>query len=186
MYITMMTGHIYRTFKAKDGRKVVLRALKFEDLDDLLKNINSLVEEGVDILMDEKMTREAEADWLARQLVAQEKGEVIYIAAEVDNKIIANSEIHRFSRKKQAHKGELGIAITSGYRGIGIGTEMIRTLIDESRRIGLKLLLLYVFETNKIARHIYEKLGFKEVGRVPKGIFRGGKYIDEIIMALFI
>jgi ribosomal protein S18 acetylase RimI-like enzyme len=80
----------------------------------------------------------------------------------------------------------LGIAIGSGYRDIGIGTEMMEVLIEESRKAGLKLLLLGVFETNNRARHLYEKLGFKEIGRVPKGIFRNGRYIDEIRMALFL
>jgi RimJ/RimL family protein N-acetyltransferase len=182
----MMTGHLYRIFNAKDGRRVVLRALRFEDLDDLLERVNSLVEEGAEIALDEKLTREAEAEWLAKQLVAQEKGERIFVAAEVGHKIIANSSVDRFSHRCEAHKGMLGIAIGSGYRDIGIGTEMMAVLIEESRKAGLKLLVLGVFETNNRARHVYEKLGFKEIGRVPKGIFRNGRYIDEIRMALFL
>jgi len=31
---------------------------------------------------------------------------------------------------------------------------------------------------------VYRKVGFKEVGRVPKAVYRNGKYIDDIIMAL--
>jgi len=53
----MKTGEVIREFVAKDGRKVILRTLKWEDLDDLLDFINSLVEEGANILRTEKVSR---------------------------------------------------------------------------------------------------------------------------------
>ncbi len=48
----------------------------------------------------------------------------------------------------------------------------------------LKVLTLRVFSTNERAQHVYRKVGFKEVGRVPKAVYRNSKYIDDIIMAL--
>ncbi len=52
-----------RTFRARDGKEVVLRTPRWEDLDDFLELINSLIEEGADIYFDKKLTREEEADW---------------------------------------------------------------------------------------------------------------------------
>jgi len=52
--------------------------------------------------------------------------------------------------------------IESGYRDVGIGTEMVGALVEESRKRGLKLLVLRVFADNDRARHVYEKLGFRE------------------------
>jgi len=49
----MKPGRIIRTFSARDGRNVVLRTPRWEDLDDLLELINSLVEERANIIMDE-------------------------------------------------------------------------------------------------------------------------------------
>jgi RimJ/RimL family protein N-acetyltransferase len=180
----MKAGNVYRVHKTKDGRQVTLRAPKWDDLDDFLEFINSLVEEGAEINMDQKQTRESEADWLARELVALEKGEKIYVTGEVGGKVVANSVVTRFSSTCQSHVGLLGIAVKDGYRNIGIGTEMIKVLIEESRKMGLKILILDVYGTNKRARHVYEKVGFKEAGKIPKGIFKDGKYIDSIRMAL--
>lgn len=45
----MKTGRVIRSFSAKDGRKVVLRTPEWEDLDDLLELIHSLVNEKADI-----------------------------------------------------------------------------------------------------------------------------------------
>ena len=83
-----------------------------------------------------------------------------------------------------SHVGMLGIGIKSPFRGIGIGTFIMNTLIEESKKVGLKVLVLDVFDTNNTAKELYEKIGFKEVGKVPKGIYKDGKYIDLVRMAL--
>lgn len=172
-----------RTFTAKDGRKVVLRSLRWEDLDDLLEFINSLVDEGADIVRTEKATRNEEAEWLGRYLARVEKGEIIGCAAEVAGKVVANSEVGK-REGPMSHVGGFGIAIKQGYRGIGIGTKIMQTLIEESKKAGLKILVLDVFETNKTAKALYTKLGFKDAGRIPKGVYKNGKYIDLIRMTL--
>jgi len=172
-----------RTFKAKDGRKVVLRSVKWDDLDDLIDFINSLVEEGADILRAEKVTRSEEAEWLGKRLACIDKGELTDAVAEVDGKVIANSEVEKRGGL-MSHVGYLGIGIRSAYRGIGIGTEIMKTLIDESKKAGLKILVIDHFETNKTARRLYEKMGFREAGKIPKGICKKGKYIDLVRMTL--
>lgn len=50
----MRAGTIFGSFRAEDGRSVALRASKWSDLDDTLAFLNSLVEEGVNILADKK------------------------------------------------------------------------------------------------------------------------------------
>jgi len=176
-------GQILRRFKAREGREVVLRAPQWKDLDDLLEFINSLVEEEADIIRNKKATREEEADWLGRYLADIEKGVTIGVIAESEGRVVANSEVKRRSGL-MSHVGYLGIAIKAGYRNMGIGTEMMKTLIEESRKMGLKVLVLEVFASNKRARHVYEKVGFKESGRIPKGIYKKGKYIDSITMTM--
>jgi len=41
---------------------------------------------------------------------------------------------------------------------------------------------LCVFSGNERAIHVYEKVGFRETGRVPKMIYKNGEYKDHIIM----
>jgi len=171
------------TFIAKEGKMVVLRSIKWEDLDDCLELINSLVEEGADILRDTKVSREEEADWLGRRLARIDKGELIDVVAEVDGKMVANSEVERRSGL-MGHIGYLGIAIKSGYRRIGIGTKIMQTLIEESKKAGLTILVLDVFDNNETAKALYNRMGFRENGRLLKGICKNGKYIDLVRMTL--
>jgi RimJ/RimL family protein N-acetyltransferase len=170
-----------KTFKAKDGRTVILRSVRWDDLGDLIEFIDSLADEGTDILRTERVTREEEAEWLGRRLARIDKGELIDAVAEVDGRVVANSEVQKRTGL-MSHIGDFGIGIKSGYRGIGIGTEIMKTLIEESRNTGLRILVLDHFATNKPARALYEKMGFKETGTIPKGIYRNGKYIDLIRM----
>lgn len=50
----MKPDKILLSFTAKDGRQVILRTPRWEDLDDLVELINSLVEEGVEIEFETK------------------------------------------------------------------------------------------------------------------------------------
>lgn len=171
----------YETFAANDGRRVILRSIRWEDLDDCIEFINSLVEEEADILRDTKVSRQEEAEWLGRRLARIDKGEIIDIVAQVDGKMVANSEVEKRSGP-MSHVGYLGIAIKSGYRGIGIGTKIMQALIEKSKKVGLKILVLDVHDTNETAKALYKKMGFREVGRIPKGICKDGKYIDLVRM----
>jgi len=177
----MKSGKTIRSFNAKDRRKVILRTPKWEDLDDFLELINSLVDERADILRTERVSREEEIDFLSRVLSRLEKDEMFYLIAEVDGKVVAVSEISKRSGYEK-HVGVIGIAIRNGFRDSGIGTEMMKTLLEQAQKMGLKVLTLTAFATNKRAIHVYEKVGFMQTGTIPKKHFKEGKYIDEIIL----
>ncbi len=178
----MRPGETLKEFTASNGKRVKLRTLQWEDLDDLLEMINSLVDEGADIVMSAKTTREEEIDWLARALTRLAKDEIIYVVAEVDGKVVANSEISRGLTGYVKHTGNIGIAIRDGYRNLGIGTQMMNVLVEQAKKLGLQVLILTAFASNERAVHVYEKVGFSIVGTIPRRFLRAGKYIDEVVM----
>lgn len=180
--IPLKAGALIRCFTAKDGREVVLRAPRWSDLDDMLEFINTLVEEGADITVDTKKTREEEVDWLARLLSSVEKNKQVAVVAAVDGRFIGQVEVApRGGRSK--HVGNLGISIRDGYRDIGIGTELMLEAEVLAKLLGIKIIFLEVYATNERARHLYEKVGYREVGCLPKAALRDGDYIDSIMMA---
>ncbi|MEM4727137.1 MAG: GNAT family N-acetyltransferase [Candidatus Bathyarchaeia archaeon] len=178
----MREGAFIRSFVARDGRSVVLRAPRWSDLDDMLEFINSLVDERAEIAATEKKTREEEVDWLASLLSDVEKDRRVAIAAEVDGRFIGLVEVTP-EKGSSAHVGVLGIAVKGGYRDVGIGTEMMKEAEDQAKRMGIEIVILDVFASNSRARHLYEKLGYSVVGCIPRFFKRNGAYIDRIIMA---
>ena len=180
----LKAGSIFKKVKLKDGTVAVLRAPKWEDVDEFLAFINGLIDEGdLYLSIQTKPTWEEELDWHANRLVQVEKGELVVCVAEVAGHVVGNSSVTKKSGV-QAHVGELGISVHKDYRDLGLGTEMMKVLISESRKMGLKIVRLNVFSGNAWAIHVYEKIGFKEVGRIPKAIFKWKRYLDEIIMAI--
>ena len=177
----MKTGRILKRFNAKDGRNVILRTPIWRDLDDLLELINSLVDEKADILVSQKFTREAEAEWLLKVLSSLKKDELFFLVAEVDKKVVASSDF-QVQGGTDEHIGEMGIVVRNGYRNLGIGTEIMKTLLEQAAFYGLRIVTVNPFATNKRAIHVYEKVGFVQTGMIPKKHFRQGTYIDEIVM----
>lgn len=58
---------------------------------------------------------------------------------------------------------ELGVAVVDGHRGRGIGTAMMNALAGEVAASGISTISLSV-ERDNPARHLYERLGYREVG----------------------
>lgn len=59
---------------------------------------------------------------------------------------------------------ELGITAFEGHRGRGLGSAVLDAVIDEARRRGVPGISLSVEDGNR-ARHLYERAGFRVVGR---------------------
>jgi ribosomal protein S18 acetylase RimI-like enzyme len=179
--IQLSPGTVLNVFTAKDGREVMLRTPKWDDLQDLIDFINSLVEEEAMIARHIKVTRDQEIDWLADILKKLEKGQHIYIVAEVNGKMVGSSGISpMFGR--MSHVGALGISVKDGYRGIGIGLDLMKEAEKHAIHMGLKSVKLEVFENNEPAIGLYERMGYMLTGRVPEAVLYKGEYVDSLIM----
>jgi RimJ/RimL family protein N-acetyltransferase len=82
------------------------------------------------------------------------------------------------------HAGVLGMGIVEGYRGRGIGTELINAALDAARRRGLKRIELQVRENSLSAMTLFEKSGFVKEGVMRKQAFIDGEYENSVLMAL--
>ncbi|HJP66800.1 MAG TPA: GNAT family protein, partial [Actinomycetota bacterium] len=81
--------------------------------------------------------------------------------------------------------GVLGIWIARRFWDRGYGTDAVRTLCRFGfREMNLQRMELHVHETNPRGRAAYEKVGFKEEGRLRRAHFTGGRYVDVIVMGL--
>jgi ribosomal protein S18 acetylase RimI-like enzyme len=46
----------------------------------------------------------------------------------------------------------------------------MRVMLKQGQKMGLKVLTLSAFASNKRAFHVYEKVGFVQIGLIPKSI----------------
>lgn len=84
---------------------------------------------------------------------------------------------------KYLHRAYLGMSIRQEFTGMGLGTFMMKTALEQAKKNGFEQVELGVFSDNDRARALYKKCGFKEYGMNPRAFkLKDGTYCDEIIM----
>ncbi len=75
------------------------------------------------------------------------------------------------------------IAVCKKYRLMGIGSKLLESLLEHSKKLGLRFLSLEVRISNLNALKFYEKLGFKKLG-IRKNFYDRPKE-DAFIMSYY-
>lgn len=166
------------------GEKVILRALKREDLPRLLQFNNDIEVElagGGDPPMPQSMDR-LEADF--NQQVGGGGRDGASFAIEADGQIIGTCGLFNFDQ--HAHTWELGIGIgDKNYWGKGYGREAVRLLVDYAFRYrNAGKVWLRVHGSNARAIRAYQVVGFVEEGRQRQHVWSNGRYDDLVLMGI--
>jgi ribosomal protein S18 acetylase RimI-like enzyme len=169
------------------GKKIKIEKLSQKDLKltkEFLNYINSLIEEGAQIVFNKKFSLKEEEKWIEEQIKNIKKKKQIALVAKDKNGVVGITDI-KLKRGRQEHVGEFGISIRKEYRGMGLGEYLMKKVLSLAKKElkpKPKIIRLFVFSTNKIAQNLYKKMGFKIVAKIPKQIQYKGKLVDEIIM----
>lgn len=172
---------VYKTIRLADGRTATLDWLKEPDLPEVVETLNSVIQEGKYLFMNNEITdMEEERQWFEH---GTREG-MSYLVARVDGKVVGGASIHPHTEKRE-HVAEFGIYVRRNYRNLGLGTALTNELTRTAKKEGLEILQLSVYATNKRAFHVYKKCGYRECGRLTRDIkFLDGTYADRILMEL--
>ncbi|MBO5828018.1 MAG: GNAT family N-acetyltransferase [Paludibacteraceae bacterium] len=78
---------------------------------------------------------------------------------------------------------EVGVFLQENYRRQGYATESIRLIKEYAFKfLGVKQLYAHICEENKVSIDLFEKCGFKKVGRLEKWLKRGEEWKDCFIL----
>jgi len=101
----------------------------------------------------------------------------------VDAKPVGMANLYISPFQKLAHQSLFSIMIDENYRGQGLGTRLMETLIQVAQKDHkIELLHLEVYDGNP-AIGLYKKMGFKEYGRHPRFIkLDKDAYVDKVLM----
>lgn len=166
------------------GQKVILRALKREDLPRQWAFNNDIEIEilgGGDPPEPQSLARlEAEFD----QSAQRGGRDGTNFAIEADGTYIGSCGLFHFD--DMAHTCELGIGIgDKAYWGHGYGRDAVQTLLRYAfRSRNLHKVWLTVNSTNERAIRSYIACGFVEEGRLRQHVWSDGRYIDLVYMGL--
>ena len=102
------------------------------------------------------------------------------MVADVNGIIFGMYILHPNGIGRCAHVANASFAVASASRGLGLGRKLVENCIETCGKKGFRgLQFNAVVATNAGARHLYEKLGFVQLGTIPGG-FRmpDGSYAD--------
>lgn len=164
-----------------DGRLVVLREPRLSDVEGYVALKNRLVEEDADVDLTRMTNSERETEWLQGQISRMDSKRTFFVVAEHGEILVGHSFVNP-RRGKSSHVAEMGIMVDRDYRDVGLGSEMIKLLESTAVKQGIESVILEVFESNKRARRVYSRLGYREVGVYSNAIKHKGAYLDSVIM----
>lgn len=154
--------------------EIVIREHTNQDIPQMVRIWNEVVEEGVAFPQEELLTQETGKAFFREQTysaVAEEKE---------SGKIYGLYILHPNNVGRCGHICNASYAVSRESRGLHIGEQLVKDCLEQGKKHGFGVLQFNaVVATNVHARHLYERLGFTQLGVIPGGFhMKDGHYED--------
>ena len=145
---------------------------KYEDKD-LIRMINiwnEVVEEGLAFPQEELLDEVSGKEFFETQSYTG--------VAEIEGEIVGLYILHPNNVGRCGHICNASYAVSSQCRGQHIGEKLVTDCLIRAKELGFGVLQFNaVVESNIHARHLYERLGFVQLGTIPAGFrMKDGHY----------
>lgn len=118
-----------------------------------------------------------------RRRLSENVDSVYNLVAIVDERVVGMAHVATSHRPRRRHAGAIGISVQADWQGKGLGTELMRAIVDlVDNWLNLTRLELEVYADNEAAIHLYERFGFEVEGTLRQHAFRDGRYVDSKMM----
>ena len=152
--------------------KVVAYEKKF--VGEAIKIWNEVVREGIAFPQEDELDEATGDEFFKAQS---------FTGLAVDGEeILALYILHPNNVGRCGHISNASYAVRSDVRGRHIGEIIVKDCINRARELGFRILQFNaVVATNIHARHLYQRLGFKELGTIPGGFRMPDGSFEDIV-----
>lgn len=155
-------------------KNIVVREYSADDIPAMKDIWNEVVDEGVAFPQEDELT-----DVSAREFFAQQT--YCGVAADESGKVYGMYILHPNNVGRCGHIANASYAVSSENRGLHIGEKLVRDCIAQAKAHGFGILQFNaVVATNIHARHLYERIGFKQLGTIPGGFRMDDGHYEDI------
>ena len=149
---------------------MIIREYNNADLPAMISIWNEVVEDGIAFPQEELLDDSTGAEFFSSQSYCG--------VADEDGKILGLYILHPNNIGRCGHICNASYAVASHARGLHIGEQLVLDCMRAGKELGFRVLQFNaVVETNIHARHLYERLGFKQLGTIPGGFrMKDGHY----------
>jgi len=110
-------------------------------------------------------------------LIAEERGEVVGVAAFGWFRDVAKRPGYRFTVEHTIH-------VREDRWGSGVGRDLMRALVDQARESGKHTMVAAIDSSNEASIRFHKRLGFVEVARMPEIGAKFGRWLDLVLLQL--
>ena len=140
-----------------------VREFKEKDLKSMVRIWNEIVEDGIAFPQEELLDESSGRAFFSSQSFCG-------VAEDDDGSITGLYILHPNNVGRCGHICNASYAVSSAFRGRHIGEKLVIDCMKKAKQLGFSILQFNaVVETNIHARHLYERLGFHQLGVIPKG-----------------
>ncbi len=152
-----MKVKVYRKFVNTSNRlRVLLRPMAANDQDAVSKMFcQQASDQDVRFLKDDIRDPELIPTWFANL----DYERVVPLLALHGDCLVGDATLHRRSGSER-HIGELRIFLAKEFRGVGLGMQLLKELIEIGREMGLHMLVAEVVSAELAVVKAFRKLGF--------------------------
>ena len=151
---------------------ITIRKYTPADLADMIHIWNEVVEDGIAFPQEECLDGESGRGFFAAQTHCG-------VAEDTDTgRILGLYILHPNNVGRCGHICNASYAVLKSARGLHIGEALVTDCLKTAKLCGYGVLQFNaVVESNTHARHLYERLGFVQLGTIPKGFrMKDGRY----------
>ncbi|MFO1415354.1 MAG: GNAT family N-acetyltransferase [Burkholderiales bacterium] len=107
------------------------------------------------------------------------------LVCEADGEVVGNAGLHATSSSpRRRHAGSIGMSVRDDWQGKGVGTALMKALLDLADHwFAYRRLELTVYTDNAAAIALYRKFGFEVEGTLRQYALRDGVLVDAYTMA---
>ena len=147
-----------------------IRKYNEKDIKSMVNIWNEVVEEGAAFPQEDWLDEQSGKEFFA--------GQSYCAVAEDDGEIVGLYILHPNNCGRCGHISNASYAVSSTVRGKHIGEKLVLDCLKQAKLLGFGILQFNaVVENNIHARHLYERLGFVQIGTVPNGFrMKDGSY----------
>lgn len=109
----------------------------------------------------------------------------VYYAVNND-RVVGWCDVFPEDNPRQNHRGGLGMGLLPEFRGKGLGSKLLSSVLTQAKKFGLEKVELNVYTTNLPAIALYKKAGFEQEGLIRKYRKLDGQYFDCLAMGKFL
>ncbi|MBP5580859.1 MAG: GNAT family N-acetyltransferase [Ruminococcus sp.] len=148
-----------------------IRKYTSADLQQMITIWNEIVDEGIAFPQEETLDEATGEQFFSSQSYCG-------VAADENGNVSGLYILHPNNIGRCGHICNASYAVSSSCRGQHIGEKLVRDCIRKAKECGFLILQFNaVVETNTHARHLYERIGFKQLGVIPNGFrMKDGSY----------